>query len=170
MQAIVALSEDLGIGYENTLPWPKIKEDFKWFKECTLNQKIIVGHTTEKTLPLLHKRILYILRHTESEWLCGGKYYANNKMYEKYYCTSKHVEQISINNDTWLCGGASIYKQFLPLCNTLFITHIKGIYPADTYFPYNLTQINELFPNKEKIKEFPGGHEVIKYTKINNYE
>ena len=38
-------------------------------------------------------------------------------------------------DDVFVIGGASIYRQFLPLCDTAYVTKIDYAYDADTYFP-----------------------------------
>jgi len=34
-----------------------------------------------------------------------------------------------------ICGGASVYKQFLPLAQRLYITEVHASPEGDTYFP-----------------------------------
>jgi len=56
MKAILAMSKNRAIGKNGGLPWPSIKEDFKWFKEFTMGNTLIVGKNTFDTLPLLKNR------------------------------------------------------------------------------------------------------------------
>ncbi len=37
--------------------------------------------------------------------------------------------------EIFIIGGASIYKQFLPLANYIYLTEIKKDYEGDTFFP-----------------------------------
>jgi len=37
--------------------------------------------------------------------------------------------------DIFIIGGGSIYRQFMPLADRLYITHVRKSVPADTYFP-----------------------------------
>ena len=53
MKAILAMAKNRVIGKNGKLPWPSIKNDFKWFQEFTTGKKIIVGKNTFDTLPLL---------------------------------------------------------------------------------------------------------------------
>jgi dihydrofolate reductase len=46
MKAIFAIDAAGGIGKQGTLPWPKNKQDFAWFKEHTLGQTIVMGRRT----------------------------------------------------------------------------------------------------------------------------
>jgi len=173
MKGIVAISENWGIGRNNVLPWPSIKSDFAWFKKSTLNQSIIVGRTTAKDLPPLPNRFIYTLsskyadpNNLETD-LWGEPiqrtYNTNTKgdFYVNHYIHK--IEQAPA--DSWLCGGASIYKQFLHLCDELYVTHVNGVYECDTYFPFSLVQITHLFPYVTKIHDLDGGHKIVRYSK-----
>ena len=39
------------------------------------------------------------------------------------------------DGDAFVIGGASVYEQLLPYCDTAYITKIHAAFPADTYFP-----------------------------------
>ena len=34
-----------------------------------------------------------------------------------------------------ICGGVSVYQQFLPLADRMYLTLIKGDYEGDAFFP-----------------------------------
>ena len=42
-----------------------------------------------------------------------------------------------------MIGGESIFRQFLPYCNTVYLTHIDYEYDADVKFPVNLWKSQE---------------------------
>lgn len=46
MKAIFAVDANFGIGKNGTLPWPKNKDDFAWFREHTLGKTIVMGRRT----------------------------------------------------------------------------------------------------------------------------
>ena len=37
--------------------------------------------------------------------------------------------------DAFVIGGASVYRQLLPWCDTAYVTKIDRAFPADCYFP-----------------------------------
>ena len=40
------------------------------------------------------------------------------------------------DNEVFIIGGGTIYKEFLSLCNRLYVTKVFAEYPdADTFFP-----------------------------------
>jgi dihydrofolate reductase len=52
----MAMSKNRCIGKNGGLPWPSMKEDFKWFKEFTMGKYLIVGRKTFDSLPVLNGR------------------------------------------------------------------------------------------------------------------
>ena len=45
------------------------------------------------------------------------------------------VEMGKKEPEVMICGGASVYKQFLPLAQRLYLTYVKASPEGDTYFP-----------------------------------
>jgi dihydrofolate reductase len=47
--------------------------------------------------------------------------------------------------EVMICGGASVYKQFLPLAQNLYLTYIHHSFEGDTFFPeFNMNDWNEI--------------------------
>ena len=53
----------------------------------------------------------------------------------------EHLKEYD-SSDIFIIGGESIYRQFLPYCDTAYVTRIDHAYDADTYFP-NLDELLE---------------------------
>ena len=68
MKAIVAMGRNRVIGLNDKLPWPPIKEDFKWFKEFTINNTIVIGKKTFDTLPPLKDRNIIVITNSIKEF------------------------------------------------------------------------------------------------------
>ena len=75
MKAIVAMSENRGIGLNGNIPW-LIPQDLKWFKEFTTGQTLIVGRATFETLPYLKDRNLLVMTNSTNN---DGYQYQNKK-------------------------------------------------------------------------------------------
>lgn len=149
MVGIVAFDENMAIGLNGGLPWPKIPEDFKHFKEFTMGKEIVVGRKTFGSLPPLKGRNVYFL----------------SDSYCVYNAPGAHIEFDDIADHMIICGGSQIYKLLVPRCDELFVTHVVGKYPADTFFPFTMDEIIGIFSKNELVKEFEGGHKVVKYYK-----
>lgn len=157
MKAIIAMAKNRVIGKDGGLPWPSIKEDFRWFKEFTTGKKLIVGKNTFDTLPMLKNReILVLTRRVEELSEIPNQYLIN-----KNDLTGKIITDISdLDSDIIVAGGAKTYVRLLPYITEFYVTHVNGTYDGDTFMP----PFEDLFTNKEVVKEFDL-HKVIKYSK-----
>ena len=122
-KAIVAMGLNRSIGYQQQLPW-HIPEELQWFRQTTLHQKLLMGRKTFESMGCrpLPQRTTYILSH-------------QNIQYEGVNMIQSIDDLKNIENTVWICGGAHIYKQFLPLCSELFLSVIQNNYPGDAFFP-----------------------------------
>jgi dihydrofolate reductase len=123
---IVAVSDDWGIGKNNELLW-NIPSDMKRFKRLTLGNTLIMGKKTWESLPVrpLKGRKNIVLTDDPMECIdCSVTAYSIEDALSK--CGKEEV---------FIIGGGSIYRQFMPLADRLYITHIHKSVPADTYFP-----------------------------------
>jgi dihydrofolate reductase len=126
MKLIVAINNLGVIGNEGTIPW-KCKADMKHFKTLTTGTNpdaenvCIVGSNT------YHNCL-------------GGRSLPNRRMFvvgKNHLQLWDAVELATEHSwiaDTWVIGGSVIYKQLLPLCKEIHISHINNDSPGDTYF------------------------------------
>jgi len=152
---IVAVSDDWGIGKNNELLW-NISEDLKRFKRLTMGNTIIMGKKTWESLPKrpLPGRKNVVLTDDPKECVdCSVTAYSIEDALSK--CDK--------NEEIFIIGGGSVYRQFMPLADRLYITHVHKKAPADIYFP-------EIDMNIWKVvekEEFPASETVtIPYTYV----
>jgi dihydrofolate reductase len=163
MKAIIAMAENRVIGKNGGLPWPSIKEDFKWFKEFTMGKKLIIGKNTFDTLPMLKNReILVLTRRVEELNHIPNQYLINKNDLTGKIIDIKDVYLFELNKDSDIivAGGSKTYVRLLPYITEFYVTYVNGSYDGDTFMP----PFEDLFTNKEVVKEFDL-HKVIKYTK-----
>jgi len=140
---IVAVSEDLGIGKDNELLW-HISEDLKRFKKLTFGNTVIMGKKTWESLPRrpLPGRKNIVLTDDPQEVIDSSI---------TAYSIKDALSKCEKNEKIFIIGGGSIYRQFMPIADRLYITHVHKIAPADIYFPeidLNIWEITE----KEEYK------------------
>jgi dihydrofolate reductase len=135
---IVAVSEDWGIGMKNELLW-HISEDLKRFKRLTTGHIVIMGKKTWESLPRkpLPGRVNIVLTDNPDESFDNAV---------TAYSIKDALEKCKPDQEIFIIGGGSIYRQFLPVADRLFITHVHKKAPADIYFP-------EIDPDIWKITE-----------------
>jgi len=150
---IVAVSEDWGIGKDNELLW-HISEDLKRFKSLTFGNTIIMGKRTWESLPRrpLPGRKNIVLTDKEDEII---------KNSVTAYSIEDALGKCEKNEEIFIIGGGSIYRQFMPVADRLYITHVHKKAPADIYFPEIDLKIWEITEKEEFKTE---GENSIPYT------
>ncbi len=124
---IAAVSDDRGIGKDNDLLW-HIPEDLKRFKNLTMGKTLIMGKKTWESLPRkpLPGRKNIVLTDIPGECIdCSITAYS----------VEDALGKCSPGEEIFIIGGASVYRQFMPLAGRLYITHVHRKARADVYFP-----------------------------------
>jgi dihydrofolate reductase len=129
---IAAIDLKNGIGFEGKIPW-HISEDFKYFKNTTINKTVIMGRTTywslpEKNRPLPNRENLVLCRNSEATKKIEAQ---NVKVFSDIDSILKYCRE----KDCFIIGGASIYQQFLPYADKLYLTLIDKTFECDAFFP-----------------------------------
>lgn len=125
---IVAVDETRAIGKDNHLLW-HIPEDLKHFKELTTGHTVIMGENTYYSIgrPLPNRtNIVVTLNKDLSLSGCQVVYSIDDAL-----ALARQNEP----EEAFVIGGASIYRQFLPMIDRLYLTLVKGTHEADTFFP-----------------------------------
>ncbi|WP_373323194.1 dihydrofolate reductase [Alkalihalobacterium chitinilyticum] len=124
---LVAMDNNRVIGKDNDLPW-SLPADLAYFKKVTMGHPIVMGRKTYESIgrPLPGRENIILTR---------------NREYSVDGCTVLHsladVKQVVDANDkeTFIIGGAEIFKEAFPIADKLYITHIDEEFDGDTYFP-----------------------------------
>lgn len=124
---IVAVSDDWGIGRNNDLLW-NIPEDMKRFKRLTTGKTVIMGKRTWYSLPKrpLPNRTNIVITDVPGEVIENAV---------TAYSIQDAIDKCNNAEENFIIGGGSIYRQFLPYADRLYITHVHKTAPADVYFP-----------------------------------
>ncbi len=130
MKAIVCVDKNWGIGNANELLF-HIPEDLKFFKAKTIGNVIVMGRETFNSLPgrkALADRVNIVMSSDQS-WSAEGVVVCHsiNELFEEL----KRFD----SNTVYVCGGASIYQQLIPYCDTAYVTKVDTAKPSDKFFP-----------------------------------
>lgn len=152
---IVAVSEDLGIGKNNELLW-RIPEDLRRFKKLTYGKTVIMGRKTWESLPgkPLPGRKNIVITDIPHD-CCNGA--------EIAFSIEDALSKCRQDEEVFIIGGGSIYQQFMPLADRLYITHVHKKAFADIFFP-EIDRKTWKVIDKEEHK--PENKEDIPYTFI----
>jgi len=159
MKAIVAMDPYRVIGCKDRIPW-HYPEDLKWFKAQTNDSVLVMGRRTFESVGCLPGRFTYVLT-TDPKKLASHED-VNRRYIQGSELTEWCQKWPGRTSYFWLCGGARVYKEFLPLCTELFCTHIIEDYDGDTYMP----EFEADFPNSKIVKETKDFW-IVRYWKEN---
>jgi dihydrofolate reductase len=143
MKAIVAMDPNRVIGCKGKLPWTKNKDDMAFFKRMTENNVLVMGRSTYESVGNLPKRFTYVLTNHPQKLSTDVQSQAamvDRQGLHHVYITGKQLIEMcqkypGRTSHFWLCGGAKVYQQFLPLCSEIYVTHIFNEYEGDAYMP-----------------------------------
>lgn len=147
LSIIAAIGKNNELGKDNKLIW-NLPNDLRFFKEMTTGKTILMGRKTFESLPKILPNRKHIV-------LTFSTNFKNNDI-EIFNDIDSFINKYqNTNEEIFIIGGASIYKQFLSLVDKMYLTEIDAEEKsADTYFPK--------FDSKEWEKE------IIKLNKDNN--
>lgn len=161
MNIIVAADSNWGIGNHNSL-LVQIPRDQKMFREMTMGKVVVMGRKTLESLPQkqpLKNRTNIILT-------TDHNYKAKDAIL--VHSIDELLEELKKykDEDIYIAGGESIYRQMLPYCNVAHVTKIDYAYQADTYFP-NLDEIPEwhITADSEEQTYFDLEYVFLKYER-----
>lgn len=124
---IVAKASNNVIGKDNKLIW-HLPKDLKFFKETTTGHVIIMGRKTFESLPfLLPNREHWVISRDRALSVPEGV---------KVFTSPEEAAQAAQDLDAaYVIGGEQIYKAFLPLVDTMYITEVDHDFEGDAFFP-----------------------------------
>jgi len=126
-KAIAAMSVNRVIGAGGKIPW-HLPEDFKWFKKMTTRQVIVLGRRTFESIgnPLPNRTTVVLTRSAEP--IPGVLVISDLSRLDP-------AQPPFAGREIFICGGAQLYNEALPLCSDLYLTLVKRIVEGDTFFP-----------------------------------
>lgn len=122
---VVAMDENGLIGRDGQLPW-RLPEDLKHFRRLTLGKTVLMGRKTWQSLgkPLEGRRN-WVLSRDASFRPAGCEVFG---ALEQALAAPREGELVVI-------GGAELYRQTLPLADTMHLTRVHARVDGDTRFP-----------------------------------
>ena len=145
MNLIVAVDQNWAIGKNGQLLF-HISEDLKRFRTLTTGHCVVYGRKTLETFPGGKP-----LPNRDNVVLTSNPEYQVNAKVAHNFDELRQIIRDYPTTQVDIIGGASIYEQLLPYCDTAYVTIVEDkVEAADAYFP-NL----DLDPHWDLIDEGP---------------
>ncbi|UWN96740.1 dihydrofolate reductase [[Bacteroides] pectinophilus] len=161
MNMIVAVDSNWAIGHKGKL-LVSIPEDMQFFRRETTGKVVVMGRKTLESFPngLPLKNRVNVVITKDKEY--------NVKDAIICHSIEEALEVLKQYNDEdiYVIGGESVYRQFLTYCSVAHVTKINYSYDADTYFP-NLDEMDEwtIEESSDERTYFDLEYEFVKYVK-----
>lgn len=126
LSMIACVSRDGGLGNQGELLW-HIPADLQFFRQTTTGHTVVMGGATYRSIgrPLPKRRNVVLSRepigNPEVLWL-------KNRTELDQFLAGQATE-------TFIIGGASLYRMFIDQAEQLYLTEVDGERPADVFFP-----------------------------------
>jgi len=149
LNAIAAMSLNRVIGAGNQIPW-HLPEDFRWFKQITMGHVLVMGRKTFESIGRpLPGRDTFVLTRGDFAYPGVQTLHDLNELLARLKNPSPSLSATLSPSDgerdgvrgalgqrqVFICGGAQIYEQALPLCDELYLTLVKREVAGDAFFP-----------------------------------
>ena len=122
---IAAYAENTVIGQKGRIPWD-IPEEKHRFRDLTMGHVIIMGRRTYEEIgrPLPGRETIVVSR---------------TKCFDAPHCVTVPSLGAALRaangRDAFVCGGAQLYREALPLADVLYLTEIHRAFDGDVRFP-----------------------------------
>ena len=162
MNVIVAVDKNWGIGKNNQL-LVSIPSDMKFFRETTNGHVVVMGRKTLESFPNglpLKNRTNIVLTNNPDYRVKGAVIcHTVDEVLEEL---KKYDEE-----EIYIIGGDSDYRQFLPYCKVAHVTKIDHVYEADSFFP-NLDEMKEwvITGDSEEQTYFDLEYRFLRYERV----
>jgi dihydrofolate reductase len=134
---IVAMDEKNGIGKNNKIPW-HIKKDLVRLASMTRDKIAVIGERSYNSMAGYYDisgRDMPVKKYIVITQDKNFKSKRNNT--ESVFSIGEALDKIkkSGEEEVFIIGGASIFKQMIQYANRLYLTIVKDQFDCDTFFP-----------------------------------
>lgn len=153
---IAAVAKNNCIGVKNKIPW-NIPADFQYFKKTTLGKTCLMGQATfESILGYLGRP----LPGRQTVVVTLDKNFKAPEGVRIFYSLDEAFDKLK-DEDVFVCGGASIYRQTINRVENLYITMVNLEPDGDVFFP-------DIDPKiwKEVWREDHGDFSFLRFSRI----
>jgi len=155
---IVAIAQNNAIGKDNQLLW-HIPADLKRFKQLTTGHTIVMGKRTFESLPIrpLPNRRSVVITDVAGEEIEGCT---------MAYSIQDAIDKMDDEKENFIIGGGSVYRQFLPIADNLYLTIVQKDFDADTFLEINLSEWETIEREDHYEEELPYYYINLKRIKV----
>jgi dihydrofolate reductase len=139
LHAVVAMASNRVIGRDGRLPW-RLPDDLRFFKRLTLGHPVVMGRRTFESIgrPLPGRRNIVLSRSLSPR---EGIDVIRD---------ISEIDCLGLEGPVFLIGGADVYRQLLPQCESVYVSQLTSSFDGDALMP----EFERDFPVVETIERF----------------
>lgn len=123
---VAAMGFNRVIGKDNAMPW-RLPADLRHFKEVTMGKPVIMGRKTFESIGRALPGRYNIVVTRDMGYKAQGATVVHSS--GEALAAAGEVDEVMI------IGGQSLYEEFLPRAETLYLTLVEAQVQGDTFFP-----------------------------------
>ncbi|RLB74181.1 MAG: diacylglycerol kinase [Deltaproteobacteria bacterium] len=123
---IVAMAKNRVIGRKGELPW-HLPSDLQRFKQLTMGHTLVMGRRTFESIGRVLPGRRTIVLSRDPDYSAADCAVATN--------IKTALQLASPAEELFICGGADIYRQTLPLVEKIYLTELDVEIEGDRHFP-----------------------------------
>lgn len=127
INAIFAVDNSGGMGYNGSLPWPHNSADLTNFQKLTKNNVVVMGRKTwdDPAMPKpLKGRTVYVASHSHAPYAVTFHGDVVTKLLD--------LELQHPDKQIFVIGGAQLIQASAPILDRVYLTYFKDSYKVDT--------------------------------------
>ncbi len=129
MKLVVAVDKNWGIGNKGEL-LARVRADLRYFQSLTKGNTVILGSKTLATFPngsVLKDRTNLVLSRNPDYAPEGA---VMVRSLDELFSELKNYN----SDEVFVIGGANVYEQLLPYCDTAYVTKFEKSFECDAFF------------------------------------
>ena len=129
MNLVVAVDKNWGIGNKGEL-LARVRADLRYFQSLTKGFVVILGSKTLSTFPggRVLKDRTNIVMSRNPDYSPEGAIVVHSL--DELFKAVKNFDK----NEVFVIGGANVYQQLLPYCDTAYVTKFDKAFESDAFF------------------------------------
>jgi dihydrofolate reductase len=164
INAIFATDLQGGMGHQGSMPWPRLTDDLKNFRDLTMGAYILMGGKTWAS-PDMHNPLP---GRQSIVWSRNPDIVADRNVIhiegEPEICLDLLLStRICYGGDIWVIGGAETLRSWMPHACIVYHTEIEGTWECDTHYPKS--EWSDNFDDTLSVeKKFQDARSGVRYT------
>ncbi|PXF46514.1 putative bifunctional dihydrofolate reductase-thymidylate synthase [Gracilariopsis chorda] len=138
---VAVCKQNQGIGYQGQLPWPRLSQDMRYFKDTTMGAAVLMGSTTYQSIPPKSRPLPGRLNIVLSSKPRNELKYPDSVLVAGSLSAAALLLKARGIRVVYIIGGESVYREALKSpqwSSRVYFTEIDTVFESDRCFPFEM--------------------------------